>query len=63
MLNIYAADDHIIPPDSSRALRALVTAEYEEIAAPAGHVGVFVSRRCQRVVGGGLAEWLGRIGG
>lgn len=63
VLNVYGLHDTIIPPACSRALAGLVTADYQEIAAPAGHVGVIVSARCQRVVAGGIADWLGRIGG
>lgn len=61
VLNVYGLRDTIIPPACSQALGALVSAPYEEIAAPAGHVGVIVSARCQRIVAGGIAAWLGRI--
>ena len=46
VLNVYARDDHIIPPATSRALGALVgTQDYTELALPGGHVGVFVGGR------------------
>ncbi len=60
VLNIYALQDHIIPVSCSRALGKFLPKErYQEIGFPGGHVGVFVSRKAQGVVAGGLVEWLG----
>jgi polyhydroxyalkanoate synthase len=48
VLNVYAKDDHIIPPATSRALGPLLgTNDYTELALPGGHVGVFVGGRSQ----------------
>jgi polyhydroxyalkanoate synthase len=59
VLNIYAENDHIIPPGTSRALGKLVgTKDYTEIGLPGGHVGVFVSGKSQGVLGKGIVEWL-----
>ena len=59
VLNVFAKDDHIIPPGCSQALRDHVgTDDYTEIALPGGHVGVFVSGKSQGVLGGGIVEWL-----
>ena len=59
VLNIYAENDHIIPPQTSRALGALVgTDDYTEIGLPGGHVGVFVSGKSQGVLGKGITDWL-----
>jgi polyhydroxyalkanoate synthase len=59
VLNVYAQDDHIIPPKSSQALGAHVgTSDYTEIALPGGHVGVFVSGKSQGILGSGIADWL-----
>lgn len=59
VLNIYALQDHIIPVSCSRALSEFVEADrYQEIGFPGGHVGVFVSRKAQGVVAGGLIEWI-----
>ena len=59
VLNIYAENDHIIPPQTSRALGALVgTNDYTEIGLPGGHVGVFVSGKSQGVLGKGITDWL-----
>jgi len=44
VLNIYAQDDHIIPPPTSRALAGKIgTDDYTELGLPGGHIGVFVS--------------------
>lgn len=59
VLNVYAVDDHIIPPSCSRALATLVgSQDYSEIALPGGHVGVFVSGKSQGIVGRGIVDWL-----
>lgn len=63
VLNIYAAEDHIIPPPCSRALGPILAGrDYEELEVPTGHVGVFVSRRAQRLVAPAITRWLERIG-
>lgn len=59
VLNIYAEQDHIIPVSCSKALGSFIARKsYEEIGFPGGHVGVFVSRKAQGVVAGGLVNWL-----
>jgi polyhydroxyalkanoate synthase len=59
VLNIYAKDDHIIPPRTTQALRGAVgTADYSEIGLNGGHVGVFVSGKSQGILGKGIHDWL-----
>jgi polyhydroxyalkanoate synthase len=59
VLNIYAQDDHIIPPPTSRALDGkLATEDYTELGLPGGHIGVFVSGKSQGIVGKGIVDWL-----
>jgi len=61
VLNVYAKDDHIIPPATSRALGGLVgTEDYTELALPGGHVGVFVGGKAQGLFAPGVAEWLAK---
>jgi polyhydroxyalkanoate synthase len=61
VLNVYALDDHIIPPPCASALGKLVgTKDYTELPLPGGHVGVFVSAKSQGIVGQRVAEWLGQ---
>jgi len=59
VLNVYAKDDHIIPPATSRALGPKVgTSEYTELALPGGHVGVFVGGKSQKLFAPGAASFL-----
>jgi polyhydroxyalkanoate synthase len=59
VLNVFAQDDHIIPPRSSQALRNRIgTDDYTEIPLPGGHVGVFVSGKSQGILGTGIVKWL-----
>jgi polyhydroxyalkanoate synthase len=59
VLNVFAKDDHIIPPKTTQALRGAVgTKDYTEIGLEGGHVGVFVSGKSQGVLGKGIHEWL-----
>jgi polyhydroxyalkanoate synthase len=59
VLNIYAQDDHIIPPPTVRVLNGkLGTEDYTELGLPGGHIGVFVSGRSQGIVGKGVVDWL-----
>jgi len=62
VLNIYAMQDHIIPISCSKTLGKFIPSKrYEEIGFPGGHVGVFVSRKAQGVVAGGITKWLKRV--
>jgi polyhydroxyalkanoate synthase len=59
VLNVFAKDDHIIPPKTTQALRAAVgTRDYSEIGLDGGHVGVFVSGKSQGILGKGIHDWL-----
>jgi polyhydroxyalkanoate synthase len=58
-LNIYAEQDHLVPPASSRALRdATRSGDYTELAFKGGHIGIYVSGRAQREVPPAIHEWL-----
>jgi len=59
VLNVYAKDDHIIPPATSRALGPKVgTSDYTELALPGGHVGVFVGNRSQTLFAPAVAAFV-----
>ncbi len=59
VLNIYAEQDHLVPPDASRALRGLVgSKDYSEVGFRGGHIGIYVSSRAQREVPTAIASWL-----
>ena len=59
VLNIFAKEDHIIPPKTTQALGGAVgTKDYTEIGLEGGHVGVFVSGKSQGILGKGIHDWL-----
>ncbi len=59
VLNIFAEQDHLVPPDSSRALKDLVgTDDYSELSFRGGHIGIYVSGRAQKEVPGAIHDWL-----
>jgi polyhydroxyalkanoate synthase len=59
VLNIFADDDHIIPPAMTRNVGArLGTKDYTELALPSGHMGVFVSGKTQGMLGKNIVQWL-----
>ena len=59
VLNVFAKDNHIIPPKTTQALgKAVGTKDYSEIGLDGGHVGVFVSGKSQGVLGKGIHDWL-----
>lgn len=61
VLNIYAEQDHLVPPDASRALRSLAgTDDYTELSFKGGHIGIYVSSRAQREVPTAIHEWLAK---
>ena len=61
VLNIYAEQDHLVPPDASRALKDVVgTADYTELSFKGGHIGIYVSSRAQREVPSAIHHWLGQ---
>jgi polyhydroxyalkanoate synthase subunit PhaC len=59
VLNVFAEEDHIIPPKSSQAMKKHVgTRDYTELPLPGGHVGVFVSGKSQGILGKNIYGWL-----
>ena len=57
--NVYAARDHLVPPEASRILGGLISStDYNEIEFDGGHVGVFVSSRAGKEIPPGIAAWL-----
>lgn len=59
VLNIFAEQDHLVPPDASRALKDLVgTDDYTELSFRGGHIGIYVSSRAQQQVPQTIHDWL-----
>ncbi len=60
VLNVFATEDHLVPPSASRPLAGLVGGDdYEEFAFRGGHIGIYVSGRA-REVPETIANWLAR---
>ncbi|MCI0400530.1 MAG: class III poly(R)-hydroxyalkanoic acid synthase subunit PhaC [Gammaproteobacteria bacterium] len=58
VLNIYAADDHLVPPASSIALKNYVgTQDYTALEFPGGHIGIYVSSKAQKMVPPAIGKW------
>ncbi len=59
VLNVFAEQDHLVPPSASRPLRNLVgTKDYTELSFRGGHIGIYVSGRAQREVPETIHTWL-----
>ena len=61
VLNVFAEQDHLVPPSASRVLGDHVgTKDYTQIAFRGGHIGIYVSGRAQREVPSAIHEWLAK---
>ncbi len=61
VLNVFAEQDHLVPPSASRPLKGAVgTSDYSELAFKGGHIGIYVSGRAQREVPAAISSWLGQ---
>lgn len=59
LLNIYAAEDHLVPPAASIPLNDLVgTKDKELYKFPGGHIGVFVGGRSQKELSPAIHKFL-----
>ena len=59
VLNVFAKDDHIVPPATTQALKVCVgSKDYKELPLPGGHVAVFVGGKSQTLLAPGIAKWL-----
>lgn len=59
VLNVFATDDHIVPPATSQGLGPAVgSKDYTELPLPGGHIGVFVGGKGNALLGPAIADWL-----
>lgn len=59
LLNIYATEDHLVPPASSIPLNDLVGSGDKTLYPfPGGHIGIYVSSRSQKELAPAVSEWL-----
>ncbi len=61
VLNIFAEQDHLVPPTASRALAGVLGGkDYTELGFRGGHIGIYVSGRAQREVPPTVHQWLSK---
>ncbi len=59
LLNVFAEQDHLVPPASSKPLNdAVASTDKDMISFPGGHIGIYVSSRSQKDVAPSVARWL-----
>jgi polyhydroxyalkanoate synthase len=59
LLNIYAEQDHLVPPSSSKPLSRLVSSpDVTTRSFSVGHIGMYVSSKSQRELAPLIAEWV-----
>lgn len=59
VLNIYAEQDHLVPPSSSKDLAKYVSSQDVTTRSfPVGHIGMYVSSKSQKDLSPLIADWL-----
>ena len=59
LLNIYGKYDHLVPPEACDKLTASVgSKDTEDICLNTGHIGIYVSSKCQELFAPKIAAWL-----
>jgi polyhydroxyalkanoate synthase len=59
LLNIYGQYDHLVPPEAcERLTQAVASTDTEDICLRTGHIGIYVSSKCQREFAPKIAAWL-----
>lgn len=59
ILNIFATEDHLVPPAATKPLNDLVGSTDKELYSfKGGHIGVFVGSRSQKELAPAVTEWL-----
>jgi polyhydroxyalkanoate synthase len=60
VMNIYAAEDHLVPPAATIPLNDYIGSKDKELYKfPGGHIGVFVGARSQKELAPAVAKFLG----
>jgi polyhydroxyalkanoate synthase len=59
LLNFYGKYDHLVPPAACEQLTSRVgSRDTEDICLETGHIGIYVSSKCQREFAPKIAQWL-----
>jgi polyhydroxyalkanoate synthase len=59
LLNIYATEDHLVPPAATIPLNDYVGSKDKELYSfKGGHIGVFVGSKSQKELAPAVTQWL-----
>jgi polyhydroxyalkanoate synthase subunit PhaC len=59
LLNIYARFDHLVPPEACELLTSRVGShDTEDLCLETGHIGIYVSGKCQKEFAPKIVRWL-----
>jgi polyhydroxyalkanoate synthase len=59
LLNFYGQYDHLVPPEACNKLtRAVGSSDTEDICLKTGHIGIYVSSKCQQEFTPKICSWL-----
>jgi polyhydroxyalkanoate synthase len=59
LLNFYGRYDHLVPPGACDLITSKVgSKDTENMALDTGHIGIYVSSKCQREFAPRIARWL-----
>ena len=59
LLNLYALEDHIVPPQACAVLERYVgSRDYSACALATGHIGMYVSRAARTEIPARISAWL-----
>jgi polyhydroxyalkanoate synthase len=59
LLNYYGKYDHLVPPEACELLTSRVgSKDTEDICLDTGHIGIYVSSKCQKEFTPRIARWL-----
>ena len=59
ILNIFAANDHLVPVDASKALAGCISSEdYTELELPGGHIGIYVGAGARETLPTAINDWI-----
>lgn len=59
VLNFYGKYDHLVPPEACDKLTSAVgSQDTEDICLETGHIGIYVSSKCQKLFAPKIVEWL-----
>ena len=59
LLNIYGQYDHLVPPEAcDQLVKRVGSTDTEDICLKTGHIGIYVSSKCQEAFAPKIAAWL-----